>query len=260
MTSPVDKAWQDLEEELSLWAAQGRTATLWWRDDDAIEATPQLTRLLDLSGSTSVPLALAVVPANAQKSLATALIARPASVTALVHGFSHINLAPDSQKKAEFHEARPLAEMATEVSRALKILNAELPDHVLPVFVPPWNRLPSSLITPLAKAGYKGLSTYKARKSDYPAAGLVQNNCHADPVNWRQDSCFLGEAESLASITAHLVARRTDSMDSTEITGFLTHHLVQDTKTWNFLQKFFTWTAEQPTVHWLDAREVFKLP
>ena len=40
-------SWADLGAELGQWAAEGREATLWWRDDDAIEPTPALDRMID---------------------------------------------------------------------------------------------------------------------------------------------------------------------------------------------------------------------
>ena len=40
-------------------AAEGRTLTLWLRDDDAVDATPALDRLLTLCARYSVPPTLA---------------------------------------------------------------------------------------------------------------------------------------------------------------------------------------------------------
>ena len=39
--------WQDLRDELDRWAEAGRTATLWWRDDDAVMPGPLLDRLAE---------------------------------------------------------------------------------------------------------------------------------------------------------------------------------------------------------------------
>lgn len=38
--------WSDLDNELNIWRDSGHEATFWWRDDDAIELTDQLSRLL----------------------------------------------------------------------------------------------------------------------------------------------------------------------------------------------------------------------
>ena len=50
--------WQALDLELGKWRAAGRTAELWWRDDDAANTSPELDRLLALHRETAVPLAL----------------------------------------------------------------------------------------------------------------------------------------------------------------------------------------------------------
>ena len=41
--------WDRLSIELDAWSAAGRAAEFWWRDDDAIDTTPALDRLLSLS-------------------------------------------------------------------------------------------------------------------------------------------------------------------------------------------------------------------
>ena len=72
---PPRADWPGLSAELDAWAAAGRTATFWWRDDDATAPTPELGRLLRLAGAHGAPLALAVIPAEAGPALAEALAA-----------------------------------------------------------------------------------------------------------------------------------------------------------------------------------------
>ena len=40
--------WAALDAELDLWAAAGRVAGGWWRDDDAVAPTPALESLLTI--------------------------------------------------------------------------------------------------------------------------------------------------------------------------------------------------------------------
>ncbi len=42
--------------------AQGKIAHFWLRDDDAVEPTSALDRVLSLTGASAVPLTLAVIP------------------------------------------------------------------------------------------------------------------------------------------------------------------------------------------------------
>ena len=85
-------AWQALTRELAAWADDHKRAAFWWRDDDAARAGPRLTRLLDLSKSTGVPIGLAVVPAWLRSSLA-GRIEQHDTVTILQHGWDHTDHA-----------------------------------------------------------------------------------------------------------------------------------------------------------------------
>src|SRR5436305_10697959 len=89
--------WPDLIDELDQWGELGRVARLWWRDDDAVATSAQLDRLLQLAGD--APLDLAVIPALAQSSLATALAERP-HIAVLQHGWRHANPALAGKKSA----------------------------------------------------------------------------------------------------------------------------------------------------------------
>ena len=75
--------WTDLGAELDAWAETGRSATLWWRDDDAVAPTPALDAQLRIAGTT--PLALAVIPSETGPLLANGLSSWP-NVAVLQHG------------------------------------------------------------------------------------------------------------------------------------------------------------------------------
>ena len=107
--------WAGLVAELDRWGEAGRVATLWWRDDDVVAATSELDALLRLAGE--VPLALAVIPAEAQPDLAAALSPFP-QVAVLQHGWRHANHAANG-KKSEFPPGRAAAEVAPSWPRAM---------------------------------------------------------------------------------------------------------------------------------------------
>src|SRR5439155_2139024 len=104
--------WPDLIEELDRWEAEDRVATLWWRDDDATTATPELDALVRLARD--VPLALAVIPALARRELASALDAA-ADIRVLQHGWEHRNHAVTG-KKSEYPAGRPADDVAAEIA------------------------------------------------------------------------------------------------------------------------------------------------
>ena len=59
---------------------------------------------------------------------------------------------------------------------------ARLGPRLLPVLVPPWNRLAPDLPGILPGIGYRGLS---AAAPVAPVPGLVQAHAAVDPVAWR---------------------------------------------------------------------------
>ena len=99
--------WDDLTTELDGWDEAGMIAEFWWRDDDAVEPTPALDRLLDLRKSLDVPLAIAAIPATATKALGEVL-AGEGSIAVLQHGYAHRNHGATDAKQAELGNDREL--------------------------------------------------------------------------------------------------------------------------------------------------------
>ena len=87
--------WPDLVAELDRWGETGHVASLWWRDDDAVAPTPELTALLQVAGA--APVALAVIPAEASPELPGFLDNAP-QVAVLQHGWRHTNHAAAGAK------------------------------------------------------------------------------------------------------------------------------------------------------------------
>jgi len=250
--------WHDLAAELACWQSAGRPATLWWRDDDATTPTPALARLLELASRHDVPLALAVIPDAATPALAAAVDELP-WVTLLQHGCRHRNHAPAGEKKAEFGPHRPLPALLADLGAGQARLAELFGARPLPVFVPPWNRIAEQLVAALPPAGVRGLSRYRPRVAARPVAGLVEANCHVDPIDWRGDRGFAGEAAVLTALVDHLRARRHGEVDAGEPTGLLTHHADCDGDGWRFLEKLLDFLAKQDACYWLSGADVFRL-
>ena len=269
-------AWAALDIELSNWARAGRTATLWWRDDDAAAGSAPLARLLELAGKFSVPLALAIVPRLTDASLAN-LIGRRQNVTPIVHGYAHINHAPMPEKQAEFGAHRDFAVMRHELGDGLSILQHMFGERLLPVLVPPWNRLAGGLAASLTALGYCGVSAFRPAPNRMPAPGLVQTNCHIDAIDWRGVRAQRTRDAVLEELITLLRVRRLypelapgalvlgkpipPGFDPEEPTGLLTHHLVQQADAWEFLSQLLG--AIAPHCHtggarWLGCAEAFK--
>lgn len=220
--------WTPLRAELGLWRREGMPLPVWWRDDDAVADTPELSQLLRLSGELEVPVHVAVIPALVEDSLPSAL----ETAVPLVHGWQHISHSPQGVKKAEFGQPRGGA--VDELMQALAVMRAQFGKTLLPIFVPPWNRIDAALTDHLRGAGYAGLSTYGPRKAPLAAEGVAQINTHIDPIFWRGHRGIADPETLITGIVETLRDRRMGRADGAEPLGLLTHHLVHTEGVWGF--------------------------
>lgn len=237
-------SWQELDVELGAWREAGRTASVWWRDDDAIEPTPALDRLLSLGRTHNVPVILAVIPGKAQSTLAE-MLDGDTSVGVVQHGWTHTNHSGPGRAKAELAADRPISFMIGELARGALALDRLFGRKWTRALVPPYNRIAASLASALPMAGYIGLSTYGPRRPADPALAIV--NTHVDIIDWTPRA-FLGESPSLALVIKHLRARREGRVDADEPTGLLTHHLAHDEGCWNFIDALLGRMRAHPAV------------
>ena len=255
----VSDNWRELEDELAAWRAARRTASLWWRDDDAVEPTPALDRLLGLAARHRVPIALAVIPARASRRLPAYLAQSEAEPSIFQHGLAHQNHAVDGQKKIELGGDRSQSQILEALARGAALMDGLFlpPSKALPVMVPPWNRFDEDLPARLPALGFKGFSAHGPRPARQAVAGLTQANSHVDIMHWPAPRGFLGTAESLGQLIRHLQDRRSGAVDADEPSGLLTHHLAHDEPAWAFLEELLPRLAEHPAVRWLDAETIF---
>ncbi|MCB8820138.1 glycosyltransferase [Microvirga rosea] len=234
--------WAPLGEALRRARDRGRAVRFWWRDDDAVAATPQLERLLSLSDRFQAGLALACVPMGLEPSLAQRLSASERAA-ALVHGLGHVNHAPGGEKKAEFGPHRPLETLVREAGDALVRSRAVLGDRLLPVFVPPWNRIAPALIDRLPQAGYSALSTFRDRDSARPVKGLTVINTHVDPIDWHGTRSLIDPSTIIRNLADAVERRVSGHADVEEPVGLLTHHLVHDERVWTFCENLLVYLS-----------------
>jgi hypothetical protein len=266
VAAPETASWHDLIAELDRWAAAGRRATFWWRDDDAEALSPRLERLLALSHPARgrpVPLGLAVIPAAADPALAARL--RPERhVRVLQHGWAHANHAPADERTIELGDHRPLRMVLAELDRGRSRLEGLFGRRFIPVIVPPWNRIAPRVARALPRRGFGGLSASGPRPRRRPASAKSRDfaaaNVHIDIFAWRPRARFIGTGKALAQAVRHLAARRSGQVDPDEPTGLMTHHRQHDAACWRFVARFLAVTAAHPAVRWLPADRLFAAP
>lgn len=250
--------WNDLRQELSQWADAGASAQLWWRDDDAAEATPALTRLLDLAVSAEVEVGLAAIPALASPALAEEVGTRP-YVVALQHGYRHRNHAAPGQPAVECGGDRPVEETLDELRRGRERMAELFGERFVPVLAAPWNNIDDAVALRLDSCGLTGLSAYGPRARQKHTAAIAVVNVHVDPLNWRAGGRFAGTEKALSGIIGELRSRRTGATEPGEPLGLLTHHLDHDDAMWDFLELLFEVTRAHPAARWLSVGEAFAL-
>lgn len=247
-TSTQTEPWAALAAELDAWEAAGRSATFWWRDDDATRCGERLSRLFDAAGA--APLTLAVIPAVVHDNLAVALGDHRAvggRVSVVQHGYAHFNHAPPTEKSAEYGPHRPADVMIAELGKGREELDSLFGSVFRPILTPPWNRISPTLVSRLGEAGLAGLSTFGARPAN--SASTITNT-HVDIIDWRGSRGFAGEERALSAAVSHLSARRTGAADADEPTGLLTHHRDHDDACWRFVDRFIAAVASHPAGLW----------
>ncbi|MET3482609.1 glycosyltransferase [Methylobacterium sp. 1973] len=244
---PTDPAFAVIDRALDSVAARGGRVPLFWRDDDAIAASPELDRLVGLAEAHGIPLLLAAIPSGIEPSLKRRLETAP-GVRVAIHGLAHSNHAPPGEKPAEFGAHRPLDIRIAEAAAGLRIARARLAEAtVLPVFVPPWNRLAPDLAAALPDLGYCGLSAVPGP----PVPGLRRLDATLDPIDWR-GTRSLRDPEALLTGVADAIVRAPE-----QPVGLLTHHRVHDDALWSFVAALIAHLVRHPAIQLLDLREHF---
>jgi hypothetical protein len=251
-------AWEALSAELSAWRSAGRTARLFWRDDDAMRPGPALDRLFAVTAAVGAPLMLAVIPAGAGRALADAVAAAP-HVSPVQHGWAHVNHGRGSGDKGawELGLHRGADAVLDDLERGRERCTALFGAAYLPAIVPPWNRIDAALFPALAVRGWRGVSAFGRRGAAHPVAGFTVANAHVDPIRWKEGPRFAGAARTLAKLTDELAARRTGAADGDEAIGLLTHHLALDADGWVFAERLGAVIAAHAAARWVAPADLF---
>lgn len=252
----ADNAWALLEAELDAWLSVGKTASFWWRDDDAAQAGPKLDQLIDIS--TQSELLLAVIPTRLDSSLVTAISHAP-HIHVAQHGYAHINHAPRGQGLGawELGMHRGLESVMADLDAGRTVLEQHFASRFLPVVVPPWNRIAMELMKPIAERGYYGVSAFGPRANKHPEQALTIVNAHCDPIRWKSDPRFRGVKQSIAQLLEHLQARRAGNVDADEPTGLLTHHIDLDEAGWEFCAHLAKLIEQHAAAQWCSPKQLF---
>ena len=240
-----------LSAHLARFADRGIRLCFWWRDDDAIEPTAALDRLLGLANRFDVDIGLAVIPKGASEALAVRLDREPHAVV-LQHGWQHRNhqIREEGEKAAELGSRRDMDEALRELIAGREKLEALFGERFIPALVPPWNRISDEIAAAAPGIGLPGLSTFTSDVEKAPH----RLQTHLDPIKWKRERRFIGWESA---------QRRFDEIfehrfgDPSEPIGLLSHHLVMDDAHFAFFEEVLEVTKDHPGAQWPPLRELF---
>jgi hypothetical protein len=245
--------WSLLTKELDFWSKAGLTPRLWLRDDDAVVPSKALDRLLAVCDRYEVPLVLAVIPEPTGNELALHLRGNTL-VSVAVHGWRHANYAPATEKKQELGKHRPALESVAELACGLSKLSALHGDRLLPILVPPWNRIDASLVPSVSGAGFRAISAFADKLTEFQTRELAVINTHLDIMDW---STRRGRDQGEAALEFVDALRKSRESGGYPV-GILTHHIVHDDAAWDFLDQLLEMTALGNSCTWLSGSALLR--
>ncbi|KZM47528.1 polysaccharide deacetylase family protein [Labrenzia sp. OB1] len=251
MTQDLQRFRDELTAHLDWFANRNRKVRFWWRDDDAVEPTPALERMLDLAGRHGVDIALAVIPKDATRALADRLCDEP-HAHVLQHGWQHKNFQRKDlgEKAAELGSRRDPQELMGQLAEGKARLEDLFGDKLIAAMVPPWNRIDAEISRRLPEIGLPGLSTFTWH--NFPRAHQVQS--HVDIIKWKKQVRFIGWESARLRFDLQLARRRNTGR---EPLGLLTHHLAHDEGCFEFLEEFLAIAAHHEGAEWPDVKGLF---
>ena len=247
--------WSPLVAELDRWQETGRRLRLWLRDDDAAAPSPALDRLAAAAERYAAPVLLAVIPMLAEPALAATLRDKPL-LRPCQHGCWHRNHAPAGAKKSEFGPERSPRDVDAEMTEASQRLRALLGESILPIFVPPWNRIDSGHAARLSTLGFQGLSCFRDHRHG-AAGGPRLLNTHVDVMDWHGGRIGRAHAELIAETTG-LLAQWRAAPHGPDTLGLLLHHRDHDDTAWAFLDGLLAQVSNHPAVTLTDPRSLLQ--
>jgi hypothetical protein len=135
--------------------------TFFFRADDIGAGGRAFHALCELFRYHQTPLAMAVVPAWLTTDRTSQLFSTAPLEEPLwgwhQHGWRHVNLQRTGGK-SEFGEERPIEKQWRDIYQGLKKMTKIFGERFIPVFTPPWNRLPTATLRILQELNFKAVS------------------------------------------------------------------------------------------------------
>jgi hypothetical protein len=242
----------ELRPHLERFQAEGKTLTLFLRDDDVDEDEETLRHFLDISLSRHVPMNLAIIPGRLTDAAIQLLKDHkrfhPTLVELHQHGWQHLNHEPEG-KKYEFGPSRSLHQQFEDIARGKALLEEIFGEKFSPVFTPPWNRCTEETFKVLDQLGFQGLSKEQGMQ---PVTGyhFQEISITLDLYRWKGGATMKLPAEIVQQLLAQIEKGGT--------IGLLLHHKVMAAQDFAFLDHLLAELRRFPMVRFCTMPDLLQ--
>lgn len=254
---------------------------VFFRNDDVNVLDDTFIQFVNVFVSRSIPLVLAVEPANVTPEMVRYLLeaktANPSLIEIVQHGWSHA-----VHDLGEFGGSRAYAEQKEDINRGLNVMQADFGDDFFPAFTFPFGQYNEHTIRILNELGYLvfsskfnnsiaarifyGLGRLAKRKwmfdrrvsyhlRNYPGSGLDEISVSISPIKkyfgpHGSTECAF---ESLETLKLQYLA----SKKRTRVVGIVLHHRYHaGPERMYVLMQFVEWLAAFPDVSFMTLRDI----
>lgn len=230
------------------------TPGFFFRADDIGAGGQAFHGLCRLFRDHHVPLAMAVVPAWLSTIRVEQLFAAAPLDEPLwgwhQHGWRHANWQR-SGKKSEFGEERPIEKQWSDLCRGLKKMTEIFNNRLIPVFTPPWNRLPAATLRILQELDFKAVSI----------TGVLPRMPRSTPElrNFRIQLDFhTRKAKNGESDFQSLLSELGAAMSRKEPVGIMLHHQRMTSFAFEFLDELLYLLRDRLRARFLSFEELLE--
>ena len=246
-----------LERVINTEISSGNIIRFWWRDDDVIDDTDELNKLLEFSIANNVPSYLAVIPKTLSDD-AINKIKEHHNISVMQHGYSHNNYANVGEPFNEFGQHRNLEAQLKEIRIGFEKLITSFGNQFVPVFVPPWGHIAESVIEKLSTIGIKGISLIGHSDKNYPC--LFNKNVDIDIFSWKTQSEIsyefnIRDYSQILDDICDKIKLKINNNNSITI-GIVTHSQIMNNQDWRIFRKLIM-TLKKTGIHFIKRDNYF---
>ena len=126
------------------------------------------------------------------------------------------------------------------------MLRRQYGTKLLPILVPPWDRIDPNILVDLPKLGFEAISGFGTPQH---SPNLIVINTQIDVIDWNRNNRCRDEAALVKKLIREI--KKCFSSAKDQKVGIVTHHLYHDEAAWEFLEKLLSETRRHSAVRWM---------